>query len=242
VAEEVTADEWIRFSPIRRRTAERMTQAHLTIPQVTTSMRVDYTRVQEARRAAGPEFRQQNGFSLTFLPFVARATADALRKYPYLNARVEGDGLRVLSRVDLGIAVDLDLQGLLVPVVRGADQLRLPALAERINSVARGARDKRLGVDDLTGSTFTITNPGAVGTLVTTPLVNPPVVGILSVEGIQREPVVVTTADGVEAFAVGWIGQLALSYDHRAVDGAYAAAFLAEIRRSLESRDWSAEV
>jgi 2-oxoglutarate dehydrogenase E2 component (dihydrolipoamide succinyltransferase) len=140
----------------------------------------------------------------------------------------------------LGIAVDLDFQGLMVPVVRGAQDLRIEALATRTADLASRARARQLGHDDLTGSTFTITNPGGYGTLAGTPLVNPPEVAILCVEGISEDPVVVTTADGSKSIAIHHVGHLSLSWDHRAIDGAYAAAFLAKIRSELETRDWAA--
>ena len=192
------------------------------------------------RLAAGDAFRAQHGVGLTYLPFVARAVLDALASFPRLNARVENDGITVHEKVHLGIAVDLDHNGLLVPVVRDAAAYRLPALAQRISQLAGDARGRRLNVDDLTGSTLTITSPGNYGTLISTPIINPPEVAIVSLEGISKQ-VVVVESEGGDAIAIHHVGVVGLSYDHRAVDGAYAAAFLAQVRLTIETRDWLGE-
>ena len=230
---------WQPFSRIRKVTAERMLLSATTIPQVTTVVRVDYERVHRARQAHGEAFRSRTGRSLTYLPFVALSVVDAITEFPLVNATVQGAGLVVHPAVHLGIAVDINFEGLMVPVVRDAQELRLETLAGRIAHVASLARSKKLGADDLAGGTFTITNPGGFGTLVGTPLINPPEVAILSVEGIAEEPVVVRGSDGAPALAFHHIGHLSLTWDHRAIDGAYAAAFLARIRGGLENRDWS---
>lgn len=231
---------WQPFSRIRKVTGQRMLLSAQTIPQVTTVMRVNYERVYRARQRHGAAFRERTGQSLTYLPFVSMAAIRAIEEFPHVNASVVGDGLRVHPEVHLGIAVDLDFQGLMVPVVRDAQDLRIEALATRTADLAARARNRRLGHDDLSGSTFTITNPGGFGTLAGTPLVNPPEVAILCVEGIAEEPVVVPTGDGGKSIAIHHVGHLSMSWDHRAMDGAYAAAFLARIRRELETRDWSA--
>ncbi|MBB3042851.1 dihydrolipoamide acetyltransferase family protein [Nocardioides soli] len=231
---------WQPFNRVRKVTGQRMLLSARTIPQVTTVMRVNYEQVYRARQEHGAAFRERTGQSLTYLPFVSMAAIRAIEEFPHLNASVVGSGLRVHPAVHLGIAVDLDFQGLMVPVVRDAQDLRIEALATRTADLANRARERRLGHDDLSGSTFTITNPGGFGTLAGTPLVNPPEVAILCVEGIAEEPVVVTTFDGSKSIAIHHIGHLSLSWDHRAIDGAYAAAFLARIRREIETRDWSA--
>lgn len=242
VAEPDPVDDphWQPFSRIRRVTGQRMLLSAQTIPQVTTVMRVSYENVYRARQQYGAAFRDRTGQSLTYLPFVSMAAIRAIEEFPHVNASVAGDGLRVHPEVHLGIAVDLDFQGLMVPVVRAAQELRIEALATRTADLATRARARQLGHDELTGSTFTITNPGGYGTLAGTPLVNPPEVAILCVEGISEEPVVVTTSDGSKSIAIHHVGHLSLSWDHRAMDGAYAAAFLAKIRSELEARDWAA--
>lgn len=231
---------WQPFSRIRKVTGQRMLLSAQTIPQVTTVMQVSYENVFRARRQYGAAFRDRTGQSLTYLPFVSMAAIRAIEEFPHVNASVVGDGLRVHPAVHLGIAVDLDFQGLMVPVVRGAQELRIEALATRTADLATRARARQLGHDELTGSTFTITNPGGYGTLAGTPLINPPEVAILCVEGISEQPVVVTTTDGTKSIAIHHVGHLSLSWDHRAMDGAYAAAFLAKIRSELETRDWAA--
>jgi pyruvate dehydrogenase E2 component (dihydrolipoamide acetyltransferase) len=228
---------WQPFSRIRKLTGQRMLLSATTIPQVTTVMKVDYENVYQARRLHGPSFRERTGQSLTYLPFVALAVVNAIADFPLVNASVKGDGLVVHPAVHLGVAVDLDFQGLVVPVVRDAQELRLEGIATRVSDLAGRARNKKLGSDDLSGSTFTITNPGGFGTLAGTPLVNPPEVAILCLEGISEEPVVVRLDDGTQSIAIHHVGHLSLSWDHRAIDGAYAAAFLARIRKELEQRD-----
>lgn len=228
---------WQQFSRVRKVTGQRMLLSATTIPQVTTVMKVDYENVYQARQLHGAAFRERTGQSLTYLPFVALAVVNAIAEFPLVNASVKGDGLVVHPAVHLGVAVDLDFQGLVVPVVRDAQELRLEAIASRVSDLARRARAKKLGSDDLSGSTFTITNPGGFGTLAGTPLVNPPEVAILCLEGISEEPVAVRMSDGTPSIAIHHVGHLSLSWDHRAIDGAYAAAFLARIRAELEQRD-----
>jgi 2-oxoglutarate dehydrogenase E2 component (dihydrolipoamide succinyltransferase) len=233
--------EWVAFNLIRRRTAERMSQAHTSIPAVTTAMRVNFEPVSLARAA----YRARHGESLTYLPFVARAVIEALRDYPHLNGTLGEDGLHLHPDVHLGIAVALGDQGeagLLVPVVREAQNLRLAALAQRVTTIADAARKRRIGADELTGSTFTITNAGGFGTLVSTPIINPPEVGIVSIEGIAKEPAVVQLEDGSDAIRVQLTGYLSLTYDHRAIDGAYAAGFLNRVRSVVQATDWHREL
>ena len=230
------------FNNIRLRTGEHMVASKATAPHVLTVIEVDYEGVERARSAAKDGFKAEEGFSLTYLPFIARAVIDALREYPHLNATV-GDGeLLVHGDVNLSVAVDLDFEGLLAPVVKGADGQRLRGLARAINDVAGRARSKQLVPDDLSGGTFTLTNMGSYGTFLVAAVINQPQVAILSTDGIKRKPVVVTDGDGNEAIAVHSVGMLALSWDHRAFDGAYAAAFMAKVREIIETRDWAAEL
>jgi 2-oxoglutarate dehydrogenase E2 component (dihydrolipoamide succinyltransferase) len=188
------------------------------------------------------DFRRQEGFGLTYLPFVARAVSDAIAEYPRVNASIDGTDLVVHRDLGLGVAVDLDFEGLIVPVVPGAGSLRLRALARRIADLSDRAHRGDLTVDDVSGGTFTITNAGGYGTFLTGPIINQPQVAILSTDGVRMRPVAVPTAGGDWAVAVHPVGNLALSFDHRAYDGAYASAFLARVREILEIRDWSAEL
>ncbi|MEY9966788.1 pyruvate dehydrogenase E2 component (dihydrolipoamide acetyltransferase) [Streptacidiphilus sp. MAP12-16] len=232
----------VPFSTIRRRTAEHMVRSKATSPHTLMAVEVDFAGVDAVRRRAGGPWRAAEGFSLTYLPFVARAVVDALAAYPHLNASVGDQALIVHRRVHLGIAVDLDADGLVVPVIRDAAERRLRALAREISDRSGRARAHRLGADDLTGGTFTISNPGPYGTLLTAAIINQPQVAILATDAVRPRPVAVATADGEYAIAVHPVGNLALTFDHRAIDGGYAARFLREVKTSLETRDWSAEL
>jgi 2-oxoglutarate dehydrogenase E2 component (dihydrolipoamide succinyltransferase) len=237
-----TGDTVEALNNIRRRTGEHMVMSKGVSPHAYTIVEVDYEGVDRVRRRHRDEWKATEGFSLTYLPFVARAVIDALRAFPHINATV-GDGeLVVHNYVNLGIAVDLDFEGLLAPVIHEADDMRLRAIARRINDLAGRARTKRLSVDDITGGTFTLSNSGSFGTHLVLPIINQPQVAILSTDGVRRKPVVVTGDDGSEAIAIHSVGLLAMSWDHRAFDGAYAAAFLGEVQHLIEDRDWEAEL
>ena len=235
-------DEVIPFTNIRRRTAEHMVRSKATSPHTLVVVEADYENVERVRRAMGAGFKVEEGFSLTYLPFVARATVEALREWPRLNASVGEDALVVHHRVNLGVAVDLDHQGLIVPVVPRAEELTLRGIARRIRELADRARSKRLGADDISGGTFSITNAGPFGTFLTSPIINQPQVAILSTDGVKRRPTVVVQDDGTEAIAIHSMGLLCLAWDHRAVDGAYAAAFVARVAQLLATHDWAAEL
>jgi 2-oxoglutarate dehydrogenase E2 component (dihydrolipoamide succinyltransferase) len=237
-----TGDTVEPLNNIRRRTAEHMVASKSTSPHAYTVVEVDYENVERVRRAHRDEWKATEGFSLTYLPFVARAVIDALAEFPHINATV-GDGeLIVHNYVNLAIAVDLDFEGLLAPVIHEADDLRLRAIARAINDLATRARTKKLSVDDITGGTFTLSNSGSFGSYLVLPIINQPQVAILSTDGVSRRPVVVTAEDGTEAIAIHSVGLLAMSWDHRAFDGAYAAAFLAAVKEVIETRDWEAEL
>jgi len=227
---------------IRKRTGEHMVRSQQTSPHVLTAMEVDFEGVDRVRRAHKAAWKDQEGFSLTYLPFVARAVVDAIEDFPHLNASVGEGELLVHHPVHLAIAVDLDFQGLLAPVVRNTESKRLRAIAREIRDLADRAHDKKLSADEIAGGTFTMTNPGQYGTMMQFPVINQPQVAILSTDGVHRKPVVVAAADGTEAIAVHSVGVLALAWDHRAFDGAYAAAFLARLRDIIETRDWEAEL
>jgi pyruvate dehydrogenase E2 component (dihydrolipoamide acetyltransferase) len=235
-------DEIVPFTNIRRRTAEHMVRSKATSPHTLVVLEADYENVERVRRAHGREFKEEEGFSLTYLPFIARACVEALHEWVDLNSSVGEDSLIVHHQVNLGVAVDLDHQGLIVPVVPRAEELTLRGLARRIHELATRARTKKLRADDISGGTFSITNAGPFGTFLTAPIINQPQVAILSTDGVKRRPVVVTADDGTEAIAIHSIGLLCLSWDHRAVDGAYAAAFVARIAELLDTHDWAAEL
>jgi 2-oxoglutarate dehydrogenase E2 component (dihydrolipoamide succinyltransferase) len=225
-------DEVIEFTKARRATAEHMVRSRATSAHTLVATEVDYHGVDAVRRSAG----------LSYLPFVARATIDALRAFPHVNASVGNDQLIVHRRINLGLAVDVAQEALVVPVIRDAGDLRLPALADAMALGAEKARARRLAPDDVTGGTFTITNVGSYGTLVTAPIINQPQVAILSTDSVRMRPAAVRGEMGEWTVAVRPLGNLSLTFDHRAFDGAYAAAFLAMIREVLETRDWAQEV
>ena len=235
-------DEVVAFSNIRRRTAEHMRRSLDTSTHALVVIDVDYEAVDKVRVPAKERFKAEEGVSLTYLPFVARAVVDAIRQFPHVNASVGQEELVVHGHVNLGIAVDLSHEGLIVPVVHDADGKRLRLLAREMADLAARARAKKLGADDISGGTFTITNPGGYGTLLTAPIINQPQVAILSTDGVKPKPVAVPLAGGGFGIAVHPVGNLAIAFDHRAYDGAYAAAFLARVKEILETRDWSQEL
>ncbi len=229
------------MSNIRKRTAEHMVRSKATSAHVMMSVEVDFEAVERVRAVHKDEFRSEEGFSLTYLPFIIRAVCDAIAEYPTVNASIDGDDLVVHQAVNLGIAVDLDFEGLIVPVIRNADGLRLRHLARSVRDLAERARNKQLGPDEVTGGTYTITNPGPFGSYVSAPIINQPQVAILSTEGIKKRPVVVEAEAG-DSIAIRHTGVLAQSFDHRAFDGAYCAAFLDHVREIIETRDWETEI
>ncbi len=237
-----SGDERIPFDNIRRRTAEHMVASKATSAHVATAVEVDFEAIERVRRAHGAAFRVEERFGLSYLPFIVRAYCDAVHSFPAVNASVDGDTLVVHHDVNLGIAVDLGPAGLIAPVVRAADGLRLRAVAREVNDLAQRARSKQLGPDEIMGGTFTITNMGPFGTLFTVPIINQPQVAILATDAVKKRPVVVEGPDGDDAIAVHSMGILTLSWDHRAFDGAYAASFLHSLAEILERRDWEAEL
>ena len=235
-------DVKVPFSNIRRRTAEHMRRSIETSAHALVVIEVDYDNVDKVRVPAKERFRAEEGVSLTYLAFIARAVIDAVRDFPHVNATVGDDELIVHRYVDLGIAVDLSYEGLIVPVVHDAEGKRLRVLAREIADLAKRARAKKLSADDISGGTFTITNPGGYGTLVTAPIINQPQVAILATDGVKPRPVAVELPGGGYGIAVHPAGNLALAFDHRAYDGAYASAFLARVKEVLETRDWAGEL
>jgi pyruvate/2-oxoglutarate dehydrogenase complex dihydrolipoamide acyltransferase (E2) component len=210
------------LSPMRKRIAEHMVRSLRTAAHCTTIVEADMSRIEAARGRR------------SYLPFVARATIAALREHPVLNATLEGELLTVHEEVHLGIAVSLGEQGLVVPVIRNAHELSHEGLATRIKDVAERARSKRLSPDELSGGTFTITNPGAFGAVLATPIINQPQVAILDLEAVVKRPVVVSDGDG-DSIAIRPMSYLCMSWDHRALDGALAAQFLSTLKRRIET-------
>jgi pyruvate/2-oxoglutarate dehydrogenase complex dihydrolipoamide acyltransferase (E2) component len=209
------------LSVMRKQIGEHMVRSLQTAAHCTTIVEADMSRIEEARGR------------LSYLPFVARATIAALREFPMLNATLEGDRLTVHEEVNLGIAVSLGEEGLIVPVVKNAHELSHEGLATRIKDLAERARSKNLTPDEVSGGTFTITNPGAFGALLATPIINQPQVAILDLEAVTKRPVVV----GGDSIAIRPMTYLCMSWDHRALDGALAARFLSAVRKHIEGWD-----
>jgi 2-oxoglutarate dehydrogenase E2 component (dihydrolipoamide succinyltransferase) len=237
-------DAPVALNKIRRITAEHMVRSLETSAHAYVSTEVDFEAVERVRRAVKDAFRAEEGVSLTYLPFVARALVDALAEFPQVNASMgeEVERIVVHGSIHLGIAVDLDHEGLIVPVVHDVQDQRLRAIARNMADLADRARARSLTADDITGGTVTITNVGSTGNTFLLPVINQPQVMILSTDGVSRKPVVVTDGDGAESIAIRSVGNLTLGWDHRAFDGAYAAQFLARVRDILETRDWAAEL
>jgi len=229
---------------LRRTIAEHMVRAKQTAAHVWTSVEVDYEPVEQVRLAHREKFKADEGFSLTYLPFIARATMDALAAYPVVNSSLDLDaGTRIDHRaVHLGIAVDLSQEGLLVATVADADGQTLTRLARNIRTMAQKTRDGKVTPDEISGSTFTITNPGPFGSFMSAPIINLPNVAILSTDTVAKRPAVVTLPDGTDMIAVRHIGYLGLTWDHRAFDGSTAVLFLDRIRSNLETWDWNQEL
>ena len=237
-----STDRVVPFSNMRRRTAEHMVRSKATSPHAYIAYEADFERVERVRNAWRERFKSEEGFSLTYLPFIARATVEALREFPNLNASVVDDTLVVHQQINLGIAVDLNHEGLIVPVVHRAEEITLRGIARRIRDLAERARNRQLTADDISGGTFSITNDGPFGTYFTVPIINQPQVGILATDGVRRRPVVVELPDGSESIAVHSVGVIGLSWDHRAVDGAYVSSFLRKVAHVLDTRDWASEL
>jgi 2-oxoglutarate dehydrogenase E2 component (dihydrolipoamide succinyltransferase) len=235
-------DEVVALSKIRQATGAHMVASKAISPHVLSVVEVDYANVDVTRLRVKEEFKAQEGFSLTYLPFIARAVVDALADFPHMNSSLGDNELIVHRYVDLGIAVDLDYQGLLVPVVRDAEGKRLRALSREINDLATRTRSRHLSPDEISGGTFTISNNGSAGSVLTMPVINQPQVAILSTDAIAKKPVVIEVPGFSESIAIHPVGNLAMAWDHRAFDGAYAAGFLSRVKLILETRDWSSEV
>jgi len=235
-------DSTVPLSKIRRLTGDHMVMSKAVSPHAFSVVEVDFANVDVVRSAEKQAWKATHGFGLTYLPFIARAIIDGLSEFPHLNASVTDTDLVVHGYVDLGIAVDLDYEGLLAPVIRDAETKRLAAIASEISDLADRARSRKLRPDEISGGTFTISNNGSAGSVLTMAIINQPQVAIVSTDAIVRKPVVTVGPDGGEAIAIHPVGNLAMSWDHRAFDGAYAAGFLKRVKEILETKDWSTEL
>ena len=230
-----------KMGRLRQVIAERMISSLQTSAQLTTVVEVDVTRVAALRARAKNDFLAKNGTKLTFLPFFVAAATEALKAHPKVNATIDDKQVTYHDVEHIGIAVDTP-RGLLVPVVKNAGDLNIPGLAKHINDLAARTRENKVNPDELSGSTFTITNTGSGGALFDTPIINQPEVAILGLGAIQKQPRVIKGADGNEAIAIRSVCYLALSYDHRLVDGADAARYLMTVKKRLEEGDFAGEL
>lgn len=229
--------EVVPMSRIRALTAAHMTYSKATSAHVSTVFEIDMTRIDRLRRKAKSAFLRDNGTKLTYMPFIFKAVASALKRYPMLNAAIDGSNIVYKKDINLGMAVAMD-RGLIVPVVKNADRLSLVGLAQHANDLADRARAKGLKPDEVHGGTFTVTNPGVFGSLFGTPIINQPQVAILGIGTIEKRPVVVTDEGGNDALAIRTMAYFAITFDHRLIDGADADRFMAEIKQTLGSDDW----
>ena len=230
------------MSAMRKGIAEHMRRSLDTAAHVTSSIEVDMTKIAALRQRLKKEWAASYGVNPTFLAFVARATVDTLKDYPWVNGEIRGDSIVTRNYVNLGFAVELaDGKGLIVPVVRNAETLNLLGMAKAITDIAQRARDKQLLPDDVQGGTFTITNPGGYGTFHGTPVISQPQAAILGTYAVVKRPWVVEDEDGQDALAIRSMMNLTLTYDHRLVDGALAGRFLRDLRERLQSWDDSTE-
>ena len=232
------------ISRLRRRIAENMVMSKQTSAHVMTSVEVDYENVEILRSKHKKSFKEENGFSLTYLPFISLATIYALREYPVVNSSfdLDKDIHSFHSNINLGIAVDLNQDGLLVGTLREADSFSLKGLARKISDTSAKLREGSYDLDDVSGSTFTISNNGSFNSFLTSPIINQPNVAILSTESVRKRPVVIEAQDGTDSIAIRHTGMLSLTWDHRAFDGSVALLFLNSIREKLENSDWSQEL
>jgi pyruvate dehydrogenase E2 component (dihydrolipoamide acetyltransferase) len=230
-----------KMSRLRKVVAQRMVESLQVSAQLTTVVEVDVTKIARLRARAKADFEAREGVKLSFLPFFALATVEALKQYPVVNASIDGDEIVYHGEENLGIAVDTE-RGLLVPVIQGAGDLNIAGLARKIADLAERTRNNRITPDELGGGTFTLTNTGSRGALFDTPIINQPQVGILGTGAVVKRPVVVADTDGGESIAIRSMVFLALSYDHRLVDGADAARFLVTVKARLEEGAFDADL
>ena len=229
---------------IRTRIGTNMILAKQTAAHVWTSVEVDYERVERVRQRHRAAFKEREGFSLTYMPFIARATMDALKAFPVVNSSYYLEEKKAVfhAKINLGVAIDLDQGGLIVATIHDADGLRMTGVARQVRALAVKARAGKLEPDDVAASTFTITNPGPFGSFMSAPIINVPNTGILSTDTVAKRPTVITNDDGQDMIAIRHIGYLGLTWDHRAFDGSTAVLFLRKIKENLETWDWEQEL
>lgn len=235
--------EHVRLEPMsnmRRVIMENMLNSRRTSAHVTTFFEIDYTKIDLIRAAHQEQFKQQEGLSLTYTTFLSAAVCQVLKRHPYINAQIRGDKIAFNKDVHLGIAVSISgaEPGLMVPVIKNCDQINLRGIARALHDLSSRTRTKKIKPDELSGGTFTITNPGNYGAVIGTPIINQPQTAILGVGRIAKQPKVITV-DGSDLIGIRNMGMLALSFDHRLIDGATADMFMADLKKTLES--WSAQ-
>ena len=228
------------ISRLRKRIAENMILSKQTSAHVMTSVEVDYENVEIFRSKLKTKFKEENGFSLTYLPFISLATIYALSEFPTVNSSfdLENGTHDIHSHINLGVAVDLNQEGLLVGTIPEADSLNLKGLARKISETSKKLREGKFGLEEVTGSTFTISNNGSFNSFMTAPIINQPNVAILSTESVKKRPVVIQSQDGTDSIAIRHTGILSLTWDHRVFDGSIALLFLNYIKDKLENSDW----
>ena len=228
------------ISRLRKRIAENMVLSKQTSAHVMTSVEVDYENVEIFRSKLKTKFKEENGFSLTYLPFISLATIYALSEFPTVNSSfdLENGTHDIHSHINLGVAVDLNQEGLLVGTIPESDSLNLKGLARKISETSKKLREGKFGLEEVTGSTFTISNNGSFNTFMTAPIINQPNVAILSTESVKKRPVVIQSQDGTDSIAIRHTGILSLTWDHRVFDGSIALLFLNYIKDKLENSDW----
>ena len=229
---------------LRKKIAENMILSKQTSAHVMTSIEVDFENVENIRSKVKDKFKEENNFSLTYLPFIATAVVSALREHSVVNSSfdLEKGVHTVHENIELGIAVDINQEGLLVGTIREADSYNLKGTARKISEISKLLRDGKYNLDDVTGSTFTISNNGSFNSFLTSPIINQPNVAILSTESVKKRPVVLEMDDGSDSIAIRHVGILSLTWDHRAFDGSTALMFLNSIKNKLENTDWSQEI
>ena len=229
---------------LRKKIAENMILSKQTSAHVMTSLEVDFENVENIRSKVKNKFKEENNFSLTYLPFIATAVVSALREHSVVNSsfNLEKGVHTVHENIELGIAVDINQEGLLVGTIREADSYNLKGTARKISEISKLLRDGKYNLDDVTGSTFTISNNGSFNSFLTSPIINQPNVAILSTESVKKRPVVLEMDDGSDSIAIRHVGILSLTWDHRAFDGSTALMFLNSIKNKLENTDWSQEI
>ena len=227
----------IPFSYRRKMTAEHMVRSKATSPHVLQAVEVDFSAVNKARDALGSDWKRREGYSLTYLPFIAKSVCSAIKDFPNINGHIEKDQLVIFDRVNLAIAIDLDFEGLVAPVIMDADLKAVTEIARHINNLSKRARDNKLNPNEFTKATYTISNNGSFGTLITAPIINQPQIAILSTDGIKKRAMVVEQ-NGEDLIAVRPVGILAQSFDHRAIDGSYSGAFMRRLKEIIEDKNW----